>query len=195
MGLAGIIQNWEAPFWGQTQFSGNRPPGSSGSRSRPDNPAPAQTPGEALAYIERLYKAGRIQEVAGWLRRSQAFREAWQAIQQASQQYATAEAAIFALRSGGFSTGGQPQPGTTQPAPKTSLPVPYSPPSAPGSDAPSSPVLADYLLDSPLPAEKIYPAYPFPAPRPSRPLDQGYQVYEKSQGYVSPPPDLINVRV
>jgi len=193
LGLEGIIQSWEAPFWGQAQFSENRSPGSSGSRSRPDNPAPAQTPGEALTYIEGLYKAGRIQEVAGWLRRSQAFREAWQAIQQASQQYATAEAAILALRSGGFSTPGPPQPaGST---PKASLPVPTSDRSVPGTDAPSSPVSAAYLLDSPIPAEGIYPAYPLPAAKPSRPLAQGYQVYEKSQRYFSPTPDLINVRI
>lgn len=189
MGLAGIIRNWEAPFWRQAPFSENRRPGSTSPRFSPDNPAAAQTPGEALAYIEKLYKAGRIEEVAGWLRRSPAFREAWQAIQQASQQYATAEAAILALRSGRFTDGAKPQAPANQP----NLPVPFSSPPAPARDE-ASPFKTEAELLTLL-GEESYPAHPPAPPDPSRPLAQGYRIYAQCHRYFSQPPDLIDVRV
>jgi hypothetical protein len=44
----------------------------------------AQTPQEALTYIDRLYKTGRTDQLAAILRRSEVFREAWLLLQQRS---------------------------------------------------------------------------------------------------------------
>ena len=58
--------------------------GAGGPRPQPSGPGAAQTPQEALTYIDRLYKTGRTDELAAILRRSEVFREAWLLLQQRS---------------------------------------------------------------------------------------------------------------
>jgi hypothetical protein len=55
--------------------------GSQEPQPRPAGPSAAQTPEEALTYIELLYKAGRTAELAAILRQNQVFREAWLMLQ------------------------------------------------------------------------------------------------------------------
>jgi hypothetical protein len=59
-------------------------PGAVPGQSRPGHPSGAQTPREALSFIEVLYKAGRMEDLAGLLRQSKVFREAWLMIQRSS---------------------------------------------------------------------------------------------------------------
>jgi len=47
----------------------------------PSSPSAAQTPNEALTYIDLLYKTGRMEEAAALLRQSKVFREAWLILQ------------------------------------------------------------------------------------------------------------------
>jgi len=56
-------------------FLEERPP-------RSFNPLEVRTPEEALTYIDRLYKSGRMEDLAALLRRSKVFREAWLMLQQ-----------------------------------------------------------------------------------------------------------------
>jgi hypothetical protein len=78
------------------------------------NPSEAKTPGEALSYIELLYKSGRMEDLARLLRRSQVFRAAWLILQQSSP-------AIFETAAG--VNGSSHQRETQAPA---HLPVPAS---------------------------------------------------------------------
>lgn len=55
--------------------------GANQAKPNPSSPSAAQTPKEALTYIDLLYKTGRMQEVAAILRRSEVFREAWLILQ------------------------------------------------------------------------------------------------------------------
>jgi hypothetical protein len=55
--------------------------GSEESKSNPSSPSAAQTPNEALSYIDQLYKTGRMEDLAAILRRSEVFREAWLILQ------------------------------------------------------------------------------------------------------------------
>jgi hypothetical protein len=97
-----------------------------------DDPATAKTPGEALSYIELLYKSGRTENLASLLRRSQVFRAAWLILQQSSSDMSQAAAP---------STGSSSQGETLASA---HLPVPASgPPSTalkqkPASSAPEA---------------------------------------------------------
>ena len=50
-------------------------------KPKPSCPSAAQTPKEALTYIDLLYKTGRMEELAAILRRSKVFREAWLILQ------------------------------------------------------------------------------------------------------------------
>jgi len=55
--------------------------GANQAKPHPYSPSAAQTPKEALTYLDLLYKTGRMQEVAAILRRSEVFREAWLILQ------------------------------------------------------------------------------------------------------------------
>lgn len=57
--------------------------GSGGKERKPNpsSPSMVQTPQEALAYIDLLYKTGHMEEAAALLRRSEIFREAWLILQ------------------------------------------------------------------------------------------------------------------
>lgn len=51
--------------------------GSNQAKPNPFSPSAAQSPKEALSYLDLLYKTGRMEEAAAILRRSGIFREAW----------------------------------------------------------------------------------------------------------------------
>jgi hypothetical protein len=55
------------------------------------HPSEAKTPGEALSYIELLYKSGRMEDLAQLLRRSQVFRAAWLILQSSPAIFETPE--------------------------------------------------------------------------------------------------------
>jgi hypothetical protein len=58
--------------------------GSGQGQPHPYDRPEARTPQEALAHIDRLYKAGRMEDLPALLRRSQVFREAWLMLQTSS---------------------------------------------------------------------------------------------------------------
>ena len=62
----------------------NAKPGSGGRKPESFSNPEAQTPEEALSFINLLYKSGRMRELAMLLRQSKVFREAWLMLQQAS---------------------------------------------------------------------------------------------------------------
>ncbi len=77
------VQN-PAPWTGETGLHHARPgPGERAPHLA--EPFEARTPQEALNYIEILYQSGRMKDLAGLLRRSPVFREAWLRLQQSSQ--------------------------------------------------------------------------------------------------------------
>jgi hypothetical protein len=70
--------------WAGRAACSNAGPGSGQGQPRPYDPQEARTPKEALAHIDRLYKAGRMEKLPALLRRSQVFREAWLMLQTSS---------------------------------------------------------------------------------------------------------------
>jgi len=62
----------------------NARPRSAGRQSGSYDPSVVKTPADALAYIELLYKSGRMEDLAKLLRKSQVFRVAWLILQQSS---------------------------------------------------------------------------------------------------------------
>jgi hypothetical protein len=78
------IRRVEGSPWAREPALKNARPGSGQGQPRSYNPDEARTPKEALAYINRLYKAGRMEDLPALLRRSQVFREAWLMLQQSS---------------------------------------------------------------------------------------------------------------
>jgi hypothetical protein len=186
MGFVHAIQSLSQIAWpGMFDWDSGKPKSGEG-RSRAFNPAEAQTPEEALAYIRLLSKAGRTDELVGLLRRNPVFREAWQTLQQFS---ATGSEA------------GEP-PAAAIPAPDPSgLPVPASgtePASRlpiPDPDAASAQVTAASGISPKTPAAETYPV---PAPRAARPLSAGLQAYTSQQRYYVEalnPQTLISLRV
>jgi len=115
--------------WGWRELSGLKPakPGLGERQLRPGGALEAQTPQEALTHIDLLYKSGRMGDLAGLLRRSEVFREAWRLVQQSSL------AGVGPAKSGkerGYA--GEPQGSGDFPVPQARLP-------GPPADAPSVP--------------------------------------------------------
>lgn len=173
MGFKHTVQSlspvaWPGPFG---QDSGQ--PKSAGERPRAFNPAGAQTPEEALAYIRQLSKAGRTDELVGLLRRSPVFREAWQTLQQFS---ATNSDAI-----------GRPASAIPAPTPdRSGLPAPSPGAGSQGRfPSPGPGLVVPQVSSTPGFSGKIPAAqsFPVPAPRPTRPLDAALQVYETQARY------------
>lgn len=89
MQLSGIYSgNLEGTGKGLSPIAGAEKSGLDNARSRSNQPEPqpygptyAQTPEEALTYIDLLHKAGRMEDLAAILRQSKVFREAWLILQ------------------------------------------------------------------------------------------------------------------
>jgi hypothetical protein len=77
----------------------NAGPGSGQGQPRSYDPQEARTPKEALVHIDRLYKAGRMEDLPALLRRSQVFREAWLMLQTSSPESVQTVADQVALAS------------------------------------------------------------------------------------------------
>jgi len=72
-------------------------PKSNERRPQPSNPAAAETPKEALAYIDLLYKTGRMEDLAVLLRGSKVFREAWLILQRSVATHSETSKEVNAL--------------------------------------------------------------------------------------------------
>lgn len=84
MGVGETIRGWvPVASPGKPGFQHGKPRGTDRHPQSPD-PAAVRTLKEALTFIEGLHKAGRMEELAGLLRRSRIFREAWLRLQQSS---------------------------------------------------------------------------------------------------------------
>jgi hypothetical protein len=128
MGLGEAIRSVDRIAWPRGPGLNNAKPGLGGRHPGSDNPPMAKTPGEALTYIELLYKSGRMEELAKLLRRSQVFRVAWLIVQQSSPDVCQAAAGV---------TGSAHRRKTREPA---GLPVPATlPPSIPLNPEPGPP--------------------------------------------------------
>jgi hypothetical protein len=86
MGCGGAIRRLDRIAWPGESGLNNAKPGLKGRHPGSDNPSEAKTPGEALSYIEMLYKSGRMEDLAKLLRSSQVFRAAWLILQQSSPE-------------------------------------------------------------------------------------------------------------
>ncbi len=115
--------------WGWPELSGRKPaqPGLGEGQLRPGEVLEAKTPQEALTHIDVLYKSGRMGDLAGLLRRSEVFREAWRLMQQSSLSD------LGPARSGkGSGYAGEPQDSGDFPVPQARSPAPApQPPPAP----------------------------------------------------------------
>jgi hypothetical protein len=172
----------EAFTWPEKPGPHNPSPGSARRQSLADKPSEAQTPQEALTYIELLYKSGRMEDLAALLRRSAVFREAWLMLQQSSPVYS--EAAEVARASAGF----QETPG------HTNFPV-----SSSDSASPSPKLNADQGLvglkaatetgvSPEMPAASKEPGiqnHPVLAGKPKRPLATALKAYTSQYLYYS----------
>jgi len=83
MELEGTVRVQGSTWAGRSALR-NASPGSGQGQPRPYDPQEARTPKEALAHIDRLHKAGRMEDLPALLRRSQVFREAWLMLQTSS---------------------------------------------------------------------------------------------------------------
>jgi|UniRef100_A0A7C3ZDX1 hypothetical protein len=85
MGVGEVIQSRDPTGWPKQSGLRAAEPGSPKRDPGPDDFSGVKTPQEALAYIEGLYKTGRMAELAKLLRLSRVFREAWLLVQQSSR--------------------------------------------------------------------------------------------------------------
>lgn len=193
---------FEVNIWAQEPFTWpgkpgpyNPSPGSARRQSLADKPSEAQTPQEALTYIELLYKSGRMEDLATLLRGSAVFREAWLMIQQTSPVYS--EAAEVVRASAGF----QETPG------HTNFPVSSSDSASPGLKLNSDQGLVGLKaatetgVSPKMPAASKDPGiqnYPVPADKPKRPLATALKAYTSQHLYYSREKDhtpRISIRV
>ena len=175
MGFEQTIQRLSQAVWPGTLDPDSAKQKSAEGRARAFNPAGAKTPEEALTYIERLYKAGRTDELAELLRRSPVFRDAWQSLQQFSST---------ASEAGGGLASSIP---AAAPTPDQSG-LPASPAGAgpsgqlqsPGQDLATPQVTATQEFSQKILADQTYPVL---ASRPTRFLGAVRQVYETQARY------------
>ena len=159
MGFEQTIQSLNQIAWPGTFGQESAGQKSAGGRPRAFNPGGAKTPEEALTWIERLYKAGRTDELVGLLRRSAVFREAWQTLQQSS--------------STGFETAG---------GYVVSIPAAVPTPEQSGLPAPIPTAEPKGQLPRP-DQDPAGQTCPVPAPKPARTLAAARQVYETQARY------------
>ncbi|MBI4643182.1 MAG: hypothetical protein HY790_12395 [Deltaproteobacteria bacterium] len=175
MGLVQTIQSLSQIGWLGTPGQDSANSKSTGGRPRTSNPAGAQTPEEALAYIKLLYKAGRTGELVALLRRSPVFREAWQTLQQFSS--------TGSEEAGGLGSS-IPAAATTQS--QSGLPAPPSGAgpngqlAGPGQAPTALQVAATPGFSGENPAAQAHPVL---SSRPTRPLAAARQVYETQARY------------
>jgi hypothetical protein len=167
MGLVETIQSLSQIGWLGTPGRDSANSKSTGGRSRTSNPAGAQTPEEALAYIQLLSKAGRTDELAALLRHHPVFREAWQTLQQFSSTGSEAGREI-----------------TSSLAAATPAPDRSGLPSPPGACSPSQlprqgPAALEVAVSTGVSGKNPgAQAYPVLSSRPTRPLAAARQIYE-----------------
>jgi hypothetical protein len=99
--------------------SQNAKPGLGERQLRSGEAPQAQTPQEALSHIDFLYKSGRMGDLAGLLRRSEVFREAWRLVQQSSL---SGVGLAKSGKEGGYA--GEPQGSGDFPVPQARSPSP-----------------------------------------------------------------------
>lgn len=160
------------PGWMPDRNSSRQKPGE--GRGRAFNSAGAESPEEARAYIEQLYKAGRTDELGGLLRRSPVLREAWQTLQQFSPTRSEAAgdpASLMTAAAPIMEQSGLPVP-LPDAGPKDRLP-------GPGQELPPSRVTAPRGF-SPETAAWTYPVLGL---KPSCSPSAGRRVYETQVGY------------
>lgn len=172
MSLVQTIQSLSQIGWLGTPEQDSANSKSAGGRSRSFNPAGAQTPEEALAYIHLLSKAGRTDELVALLRRSPVFREAWQTLQQVSSPNSEAGMEIASSL-----TAAAPIPY------RSDLPAPpsvFTKSQLPSQDPAALQVGATPEVSGENPTTQAYPVL---SSRPTRPLAAARQVYETQARY------------
>ncbi len=82
MGLEGTTGVKETTGWAGGAALNGAAPRFKACQPRPGSASRAETPEEARAHIDMLYKSGSMSDLAGLLRGSRVFREAWLRLQQ-----------------------------------------------------------------------------------------------------------------
>jgi hypothetical protein len=169
----------------------NAKPRLNGRQQGAYDPTEAKTPGEALSYIESLYKSGRMEDLGRLLRRSQVFRAAWLILQQSSPAISEATAGVNG-------------PGQRQSPEPAHLPVPASGPPSPPLNQKSESLgpEASWTENSPqisAPADSDTRNYSFPPralriPRALTSLFQAYQNQDRFCAQESQLGQLVSIR-
>lgn len=176
MGFVQSIQNLSQVAWPGGETGQDRAASKTAAeRPRAFTPAGVETPEEALAYIEKLYKDGRTDELVGLLRGSAVFRDAWQTLQQSSSSGSKATAGLASSL-----------PDAASPLEISGLPAALAGVGSKGQlqrqgQYPTAAQVTANLGFSP--EVQATQSYLVPAPKPSRPLAAGRQVYETQARY------------
>ena len=101
MGIEGTAGVKETTGWAGGAALNGTTPRFKARQPQPGSPPRAKTPEEARAHIDMLYKSGRMSDLAGLLRGSGVFREAWLRLQRSTP----AEPMPAAERSGAAGNG------------------------------------------------------------------------------------------
>jgi len=164
------IQGLRPVAWPKTPGLDSAKPKPAAGRTRASNPAGAETPEEALAYINLLSKAGRTGKLVGLLRRSRVFREAWQTLQQDSSTGQDAHSGPASSTPAAAPTPDQ----SVLPGPSPNA-GPNGQPEDSGQDPAARQVTATGGPSPEIPAAQTYPV---PVPKPSSLLTSAIQAYE-----------------
>ena len=84
MGIEGTAGVKETTGWAGGAALNGTTPRFKARQLQPGSPPRAKTPEEARAHIDMLYKSGRMSDLAGLLRGSEVFREAWLTLQRST---------------------------------------------------------------------------------------------------------------
>ncbi len=84
MGIEGTAGVKETTGWAGGAALNGTTPRFKARQPQPGSPSGAKTPEEALAHIDMLYKSGSMSDLAGLLRGSGVFREAWLRLQRST---------------------------------------------------------------------------------------------------------------
>jgi hypothetical protein len=176
MGFVQPIQSLSQSVWpGVGSGQGRAASKAAAGRPRIFSPTGVDTLEEALTYVEQLSKDGRTNELVSLLRGNPVFREAWQTLQQYAANASNAAAGLASSL-----------PDAASPAAQSGLPVSLAGVASPGQlqvplhDLPVDQVAANLELS---PEIQTVQANLVPAPKPSRTLAAGRQVYETQARY------------
>ncbi len=176
MGFVQSIQSLSQIAWPEVKSGKDRAASKSAAgRPRIFSPARVETLEEALTYIEQLSKDGRTNELVGLLRGNPVFREAWQTLQQYSSNSSKATASLASSL-----------PAAASPPEQPGLPAPLPGSGSPGQLHSSGQYLTTAQVKATQglsPGTQAAQTYLVPAPKPSRPLAAGRQIYEKQARY------------